>query len=218
MKGFSIGAAVIMSIAVSACTTVRSDVTRFSDPAVSYSGMTFAFLPDKEQELSLEFQDYAGYVASKLAAQGMVQAPLDQADFVVLMKYGVDSGRTVSGTTPIYGQTGGGAATYSGTVYGQDGWESYDGTIYTPETYGVIDQVPWSTTEYTRAFGLRIVAGLPDTSGKAKPVYQANVTSVGSSNTFFSVSRCVIDAAFDGFPNASWASRTVTVSGDKCIR
>lgn len=176
MKPFSFFVALVTAFAVSACTTVRSSVMSFSDPAVSYSGKSFAFRPLKEQEFSLEFQDYAGYVASKLLAYGMVQAPSDQADFVVLLKYNVDSGRTVSGTTPIYGQTGGGSAAHSGMVDGPDGSATYSatysGTTYTPETFSVIDQIEWSRTDYKSEFRLLIVDGQSNVSGKPRPVYQ----------------------------------------------
>ena len=218
MNAFSFFAALGITLAVSACTTVLSGVTNFSDPAVSYSAKSFAFHPSKEQALSLEYQDYAGYVASKLAAQGMVQAPLEHADFAVLLRYGVDGGRTVSGTTPIYGQTGGGEAAHSGTVYGPDGPEPYSGTGYTPETFGVVDEIEWSKTDYTRKFRMTIVDGPSLAAGKPRPAYQANAFSIGQEKTFYSVSRCVIDAVFDRFPDASGNSRIVSARGDTCMR
>jgi hypothetical protein len=218
MKPFSIFAALGMALAVSACTTVLSGVQNFSDPTVSYAGKSFAVRPIKGQETGLEYDDYAGYVASKLTAYGMVQAPLGQADFVAAIQYGVDDGRTVSGTTPIYGQTGGGEAAHSGTIEGPDGTATYSGTSYTPETYGVVDEIEWSKTDYTRSFDLVIVDGRSVASGEPEQVYQANAISIGKENNFHSVSRCVIDTVFDRFPDVSGATRFVSARGDKCMR
>lgn len=218
MKTFSLFAALGMALALSACTTVLSGVRNFSDPAVSYSGKSFAVRPIKGQETGLEYQDYAGYVASKLTAYGMVQAPFDQADFVAAIQYGVDRGRTVSGLTPVYGQTGGGEATHSGTIQGPDGTATYSGTTYIPETYGVVDEIEWSKTDYTRSFDLVIVDGQSVASGKPRQVYQANAISIGKEKTFYSVSRCVIDAVLNKFPDASGATRFVSARGDTCMR
>ena len=218
MKPFSIFAALAIAGALSACTTVLSGVKNFSDPSVSYAGKSFAVRPIKGQETGLEYDDYAGYVASKLTAYGMVEAPFDQADFVAAIQYGVDGGHTVSGTTPIYGQTGGGEATHSGTIVGPDGTATYSGTSYTPEIYGVVDEIEWSSTSYTRSFDMVIVDGRSAASGKPRQVYQANAISVGKENRFYSVSRCLIDAVFDRFPDASGATRIVSARGDKCMR
>jgi len=49
-------------------------------------------------------------------------------------------------------------------------------------------------------------------------VYQANAISIGKEARFTSVSRCVIDAVFDRFPDVSGATRFVSARGEKCMR
>lgn len=218
MKSFSFFAALVMALAAPACTTVLSGVQVFNDRSVSYSAKSFAVRPITGQETGPEYDDYAAYVASKLTAYGMVQAPFHEADFIAAIQYGVDGGRTVSGTTPIYGKTGGGEVWHSGTIMGPDGTATYSGTSYTPDTWGVIDQIEWSKTDYKRSFDLVIVDGRSVASGKPRQVYQANAISIGEESTFYSVSRCLIDAVFDRFPDVSGAIRFVSARGEKCMR
>ena len=99
-----------------------------------------------------------------------------------------------------------------------DSAATYNGTSYTPEIYGVVDEIEWSSTSYTRSFDLVIVDGRTAASGEPRQVYQANAISVGKENRFHSVSRCVIDAVFDRFPDTSGATRIVSARGEKCMQ
>src|SRR3954464_11775278 len=127
--------------ALSACSQVRTEVSRFSRMPANGTGRTFAVVPLKEQMGSLEYQNYSGLVAQQLVERGYswISAP-DASDYVVFFNYSIDQGRTDHVDLPIFGQTGRGTTTYSGHSTGTIGGTPYSGsssgTAYAPPTFG----------------------------------------------------------------------------------
>ena len=66
---------------------VETKVTAFHELEPSLSGVTYALVPSKEQEGSLEFQSYAKLVKVELEKRGMTEAPFDQAKYAIFMTY-----------------------------------------------------------------------------------------------------------------------------------
>ena len=89
---------------LSGCVAVQ--VSSFHELEKPLSGTTYAFVPIKEQDGSLEFKTYAKLVKAELDKRGMVETTREQAQYAILMTYGVDDGKQVVSSYPIYGQTG----------------------------------------------------------------------------------------------------------------
>ncbi len=127
-------------------------------------------------------------VIPKKFESGFKKAGLDigsigSADYVAFISYGIDSGKTKKDlvSTPIYGSTGGGTTSHSGTysTYG-GGYGSYSGTSYSMPTYGVLGTSTVSGEVFTRNIAVDIV--LRETLKDKKPtkVYEGRLRSAGS--------------------------------------
>jgi len=109
-------------------------------------------IPYKDQDGSLEWQNYANLVSQRLEKYGLVRVqPSQPADYAVFLTYAIDSGRTSVSAAPMYGQTSPATTT---TTTGYVGSYPVYGTSYTPATYGITGYAPVSRTTYSR--GVRI--------------------------------------------------------------
>ncbi len=138
-------------------------------------------------------------------------ADASKAEYLVSINYTVGKGRTVTGSRPIYGQTGGGRKYTTGTFSGRDGYSSYRGIAYATPTYGVVGSAPYTRTTYAREFTLDIVE-----KKNSRRVFQGRVTSVGSNSNFATVSRCMFNAMFEGFPGENGATKKSEVDLKTC--
>lgn len=138
----------------------------------------------------------------------------------MVIDYGVVGSRQITGSTPIYGQTGGGTTYHSGTAsaYGTGGsaYGAYNGYSYTAPTYGIVGSVPYSITLHDRFFHLKIFDAKKSTGSNLFGVYEGTVRSSGKSATFATVSECLMDALFDDF-YATGTDR-ITLDAQKCMR
>lgn len=206
-------------LAVAGCTVVSSSVSRFDNFSRPIEGATFLVLPLESQKGSAEFNHYAQRVALRLEQKGFRRVnELSDAEYVLTMNYGISGSRTITGTTPIYGQTGGGTTTHSGTVstFGTGGstFGSYRGTSYTPPTFGVVGAVPYTRREHDRYFVLRLVDLKGSTQENIIAAYEATVSSAGRAQTFADVSECLFDAVFKNFRNTG--TETVRLPPEDC--
>ena len=107
-------------------------------------------VPFKEQEGSLEHKAYEQTVKQELIEKGFRETTLDQAEIVVFLFYGIDTGKQVVSSYPIIGQTGVSSSSTYGTVQSYGSYGTYSGTTtYTPQ-YGVVGTGVTSGTQYTR--------------------------------------------------------------------
>jgi hypothetical protein len=118
MKSLSKLALLVVAFALAACQQqVKSNVTAFNDLPVNDTGAAFFVMPLEHQEGSVEYRQYASRISSGLVQQGYRPVTnIAEAQYVVFFDYGADNGRTVSGSTPIWGQTGGGTTYQSGSL------------------------------------------------------------------------------------------------------
>ena len=131
----------------------------------------------------------------------------------------IDAGKTTThvGSTPIYGQTGGGTTYQSGTgsAYGSGGYAygSYSGTSYTMPTFGVVGSRTYSynVTTYTRNLAMDIVIRESLNTKTPKKVYEARVISKGSCGQIAQVMDEILEALFQEFPGESGRARTITI-------
>jgi hypothetical protein len=154
-------------------------------------------VPLKTQEGSIEYQTYANSVANKLKEKGFKRVDdLSNADYAVTIGYGISGQSEVSGSTPIYGQTGGGTTYHSGTAssygYGRSGYGMYSGTSYTPPTYGVVGSSSYNYTKHHRYFYLKMYDAKKSNEEKLVSVYEGTVKSAGKSAHFSTVSSVLL--------------------------
>lgn len=162
---------------------------------------TYNMMPFKEQEGKLEYSNYANKVRSQLNSKGYIEANPDKADVIVFIEYGIDDGKEVLSSYPIWGQTGVASSTTYGTV-GSSG--NYSGTTYNNPTYGVVGSGTTSDTVYKRFFKLEMVDNKSYlASHKLNNVYEAKVTSTGTSNSLTKVFPYMLRSLFEDFPNES---------------
>jgi hypothetical protein len=223
MRCLRLAATLAFVLMTAACAQVRSDVTRFTEMPAVASGHTFVILPYKTQEGSLEFQTYAGNVATHLQQAGYrMVTDIRQADYAVFLAYAVGDPQTVVGSMPVFGQTGGGYNNQTGTFNGfgtyGNSFGTYSGSTYSAPTYGVVGEVPYTSTTYTRALAMDIVDLHKSTPTQVHTAFEGKVISTGSNGNFAVVAGCLIDAMFDGFPGSNGASKTVQVPMDKCSK
>ena len=159
---------------------VRANVQNFSALPLDYVGKRVAVLgyPEKTNK-SLEWQSYRPFFEEQFRKKGFVISSVDNADYVAFVTYGIGDPETSThvGSTPIYGSTGGGFTTHSGTVSSyRGGTANYYGSSYTMPTYGIVGTSTYSynVTKYTRTVAINLVE-----KGTDKKVFESKATSTG---------------------------------------
>ncbi len=204
------------SLILSGC--VISNVTRFHDSQALQAGKTFIVLPYDKQKGSLEFRQYAALVSNSLKAAGYRKVQNGKrADYAVFFNYGIDDGRTVVSSYPIYGSTGGGTTYHSGTVSTSGGGSSsYSGTSRSTSSRSVVGSGVSSDVVYARFFTLDIIDLKKSSKENIVKVFEGKVKSTGSSGSFSIVGGCLIRSLFDGFPGENGESVRVRVNKYEC--
>jgi hypothetical protein len=194
---------------------LRSQIAVFHDLPEAFSGTTFTMLPLKDQEGSLEHKTYEQAVRQELNAKGFKDSPLEQAEVVVVLFYGIDTGKQIVSSYPIIGQTGVASSSTFGTVQRYGGLGTYSGTTtYTPR-YGVVGTDVTSHTQYTRFLNVDLLDKKTLAEGKIKKLYEAKVVSTGSSSQLPAVLPTMVKALFEDFPGKSGSTRNSTRAIEK---
>jgi hypothetical protein len=214
-RWFGFGLIACLALVASACQRVQSEVTSFSSLSSSAYGEPFFVLPNEEQASSAEFMQYANSISRRLEQKGWYRV-MDsaKAKYVVLLDYGVAGSSTKVGSVPVYGQTGGGSTSHSGTFNSYGGgygssYGTYSGTSYTMPTWGVVGSQSYSYTHHQRYFQMKVIDSITDT-----PVYETKAASEGSASNFGVVAECIFDMALADFPLQSSSSGSVLM--DEC--
>lgn len=198
----------VLALMVSAC-RFQADVNRFPSTTLpqDLSGKTFAFMPLDSQRGSAEYESHAALIAGYLEKQGWRRiTDTKAADYMVAFSYGQSDGRQVNTEIPIWGQTGGGTSTTTGTATAYNpatmntARGNYSSTTYTTPTYGVVGSHTLSKTHYTRYLDTQIYDWKRSLAeNKLVGVWEAKATSVGESSSFATVSKCMVQAVFTEF-------------------
>jgi hypothetical protein len=194
---------------------IYSNVTRFHSLSIVAQPKSFEIIPLDSQKGSIEFSVYSSQVASNLTVYGWHQDDKSTSapDFFVVFSYGIDNGQSVSGTTPIIGQTGGGTSYSYGNVYNGYGSASYSGTTTTTPTFGVVGAQSYSTIVYTRFLYLDILDAKVSTTNNPVKVFEGRVKSCGSKSDYSEVLPTMIKALFMQFPGISGKTVTIKLRG-----
>jgi len=166
------------------------------------AGQSYVLRPAREGVASndLQYREFAAYVHRALAMRGFTKASLEEADTIILLNYGIGEPENTnySYSLPVYGQTGGGTATYSGSTYGSGGYSHTTGTIQQQPTYGVVGTQTYSgtRTSYFRYLILDAVdlSALREAQ-EIVPVWKTTITSRGASGDLRRVFPVLIGAA-----------------------
>lgn len=194
---------------------IRSHVSVFHEMPAGPSP-TYAFLQFKEQEGSLEHRTYENLLRQQLTAKGYREVPLEKADLIAFIQYGIDAGTQVAYSYPIMGQTGVASSYTTGRVqsYGS-GYATYSGTTYNTPTYGVVGTGSGSRTEYSRFVRLDLVDRTALAGGNIKKLYEGRVTSQGYSGQLSAVMPAMVRALFEDFPGKSGSTKSITLSREQ---
>jgi hypothetical protein len=106
-------------------------------------GNSFFITPHPSNKVdNLQFVEYSSHLRDALLSIGLndYQNRFGDADLAIIMSYGTlpPLSSTTKKLRPIFGQTGGGMSTYSGTVWTPNGPRSSSGTAYYSPAYGVV--------------------------------------------------------------------------------
>jgi hypothetical protein len=203
--------AILITLFLAGCAVVRSQVAVFHELPVKTEPIKYAVMPLKEQEGSLEHKSYERLVKIELNKKGFVDASLADAEVIVFLDYGIDSGKEVISSYPIIGRTGTSSSYSSGMVSSYGGYATYSGTTYNRPTYGVVGSGARSDTVFSRFLRLDILDKSSLTDGKVTKLYEAKVTSAGASGQVAAVMPQMLKALFEEFPGKSGTTRQVDV-------
>ncbi len=190
---------------------VQSNVVVFHELPTMPTKVKYAAVPFKEQQGSLEHKAYERQIKEELTKRGFVEVPTEEADVVMFFSYGIDNGKEVVWSYPIFGQTGASSSYTTGTVRSYGNYATYSGTIYRTPTYGVIGSGVTSDTEYSRFLKVELLESPALAKGGIKKIYEANVVSSGSSNQIAVVMPTMIRALFEDFPGKSGSTRNTAL-------
>ena len=200
----------LMFVVLTGCANfIETKVSIFHELESSLSKVTYALVPTKEQEDSLEYQSYANLVKIELEKRGMTEAPYNQAKYAIFMFYGIDNGKEVITSYPIVGPTGTGSSYTSGTVNSYGNMATYSGTTHYLPTYGVVGTGSMSDTVFTRYLNIDIINIANSGNGKVKKVYEGKAISLGATGQLVSVMPAIVKSVFEDFPGKSGSSRTI---------
>ena len=205
----------LMVVIVIGCATphVITNNTAFFVDTYASTGSISVVSAEANVNTSLEFAAYKHKFESKLLGVGyQIEKDPNKADFIALVAYGIDDGKTSIVSTPIFGQTSGGTTYSSGTVYGSGGSANYSGTSYTMPTYGVVGSSTGSVTTYNRAIALDIVEASSFKEGNPKKVFEGRTKSKGSCSVIVEVFDEMLEAMFIGFPGENGRNRKQVIS------
>ena len=166
---------------------------------------------DGDKAASLESTLYKTYIEEYLSFWGMTIAKEDSpSDYLLLFDYGIDSGKSVTSSYPVYlpGQfysstsrtTSNAMASYYGTrSYGSAYGTGTATTTQSGVTPGSTGVGTTTSEVYKRFFNFGIYTDL--TADKPQKIYEVYSASKGSSDTFNKVAAEIIDATFYEFPS-----------------
>ena len=201
-------------LALGGCATYLSaQVTTFHQPEQSLGGRRFAIEPTPEQRDSLEFQAYADLVRQALVAHGLIDAGGGPADTTVVMRYGVDEGRSVAYSYPNYGYAPYGPVWGLSPYRGPGGVVRYAWTPTYPMTYDVVGSSVAQSVVYRRELRVELTdrRGGAAADGPGPRLYEGTAVTEGASASLAPVMPAMIRALFESFPGANGSSRVVQV-------
>ena len=184
---------------------VKTNVDSFTTlTPLSEKGSVFVVANPADLSGSIEFRSYKSKLEDQFLKQGYSRAQSSSsANFVVHLYYSIDDGQTITSTysVPIWGQTSGGSASHSGTVYGGGGSASYSGTTYSAPTYGVVGSTTGTSVNTLFSRIVRIDMFELNKGVQGDKVFEAKAVSKGTCGSMSEVIDEIFTGVFQQFPN-----------------
>jgi hypothetical protein len=206
MRGIQLAVFALVTLLLHGCAgQVRSNVDSFTTiNSSTISGKIYFEYTDKDLHDTLEGKAYAAKFKSYLSRQGyQVVNNASSAKYIAFGHYEIGDAENIvsSYSVPIFGSTGGGTTSHSGTVYGSSGYNSYSGYSRTPSTFGVVgmNSGTINDTVYTRFIALDIY-DLESSGTKPEKIFESRLTSVGTCGSIAQVIDELLQTLFSNFP------------------
>ncbi len=197
-----------LAVALAACGSgVKTQVTTFQTLGKAPAGKSFMIAPALPEVEGLEYNTYAGLIASHLMQYGLRPvAEVDDADYVVFFAYTIDGGRKVVTSRPIYSEKTPRTET---TKTSYVGGKAFTTTTTTQPTYEITGFYPVEHTYYGRTVVVRMVdSSQVYQQGWQGTVYEARAKSHGTSSNLAQVMPSIIKAIFIHWPAPNGSTRT----------
>lgn len=189
---------------------VETQVTSFQGDRSQARGRIYVETIAPESGSSLEDLEYKRKILLKLEAAGYTPTEDSKtADFVAFVSYGIDAGKEVLVSSPVFGSTGGGTTHSSGTVSGDLGSTTWSGTSYTMPKFGIVGSETESETMYRRQIAMDIVSAESLDSDQISKQYEIRAISRGSSSMLVMVFDEMLEAIFQDFPGEHGKARSI---------
>lgn len=172
---------------------------------------TDRFQTSGPEGISLQEMEVYQTIDRKLKSMAVATAADSQSRYFLLASAKIDEGKAVpyTRTIPQYGQTGGGNSYVRGTYYGQSGFGSFSGNVYTPPKYGVTGYTTYSGVDiyYSRSLVVAVYDRTQVTAdGLAQEVWRGVATSAGESADLRHVLPYLVQSAIELFGKDSGQS------------
>ena len=196
---------VLLVIFLSGC--VSSKVTRFYDDKLlqPQNKKIFIIMPFKDQENSLEYKEYGKLVVKKLEQQGYKFTTNKLiANYGVRFDFGVDNKKERVGSLsdPNYEKR-----------YSYQPMSIRKTSVHFNKNKSLIENLFTPSAiyyqTYTRFFALNILNIKRGTLLKPEILFEGEITSKGTCNSFSQVSSCMIEGMFNDFPGKSGKSKNL---------
>lgn len=198
----------LLLVFISGCAQyVETNISVFHHLTPPLSGVSYAIVPGKEQEDSLEFQSYAKRVSSELKKHGMIETPYNNARYAVYLSYGIDNGKPVVASYPVYGETGIGSSFMTGTLVSSGNTSTYTGIRFNTPSYGVIGSERRTDIIFTSVLYVDIIEIAKLTSDKKNKVYEGKAIATGETGLLAPMMPPMIRSLFEDFPGENGISR-----------
>ena len=201
-----------MSLVVGSCDTrVVSDVSVIHQltPGAIHS---YAFVPFKDQEGSVEFETYASLIRNQLSAIDYTEVPLDFAQVIVFFTFGTGGNVQIPNNYPTFGQPGISDSTTTQSMTPGNTNQISPNSTSTP-VYGAIGPRMTTDTPLARVLIMQIVDRQASVnSGKVQILYEGRVTSAGPPGSLDSIMPAMVAALFSDFPGKSGSTTSITAA------
>jgi hypothetical protein len=204
-KKIAVVALPLALLTVGGCATpFRADVARFQSMPAPQGQTFYVEAADPRNRGGLEFSQYAGLVSQRLAAQGyQPAASRSAANLIVMLDYGVDSGKEKIVSRPGYG--GGMGFGRFGRPWGYRssfyyGW--HDPFWYDPWSYPEID----SYTYYTSHLDMTI-----NRAGDGQRLFEGKARARSRTDSLPQIVPNLVEAMFTNFPGRSGEEVKITI-------
>lgn len=199
---------VLLAVLLSGCQVIRTTTTSVYVPEHAVRGSIYVAAASATVNTSVEYAPYHSRFEQILAANGYsITRRASDAQFIALVAYGIDTGKTAPVSTPIFEQAVNDTSYVSGAGNGS-------ADRYTMPSYGSVGPSARTAEKYTRAIAMDIVDAASLKTGALRKIYEIRATSTGGCSVMAEVFDEILEAMFRDFPGQSGVPRTVEVGGE----